>query len=236
MDAPEFVEIVLPLSWRKEEVPVSDPQVARKISGLALRPIQQFLLYDAIDAAPALIFVADDEMSYVAVNKTACEVLGYSREELLSMRVTDVAVSVEAPSLFEQMMRERSQQGDVELLTKDGVLLPFIYEAAETQIGGMQYWVSVGFVNSPLYEKVGQLERALLTRVVIEQAKGVLVGRHHVDPVTAFEALRAAARSNNLRLHDLARRTVEETDTPPEIVARLRGKTGKNRVRGRDRT
>jgi PAS domain S-box-containing protein len=235
LDAPEFVEIVLPLSWRKEEVPVSDRQVARKISGLALRPIQQFLLYDAIDAAPALIFVADDEMSYVAVNRNACEVLGYSREELLSMRVTDVAVSVEAPSLFEQMMRERSQQGAVELLTKDGVLLPFIYEAAETQIGGMQYWVSVGFVNSPLHEKVGQLERALLTRVVIEQAKGVLVGRHHVDPVTAFEALRAAARSNNLRLHDLARRTVEETDTPPEIVARLRGKPG-NRVHGRDRT
>jgi PAS domain S-box-containing protein len=212
---------------------MSDLDTASQIGGLALRPIQQFLLYDAIDVGPALIFVADDQMNYLAVNTKACAALGYSREELLSMRVTDVVVSVEAPSLFEQMMSDRSQQGDVELLTKEGVLLPFIYEAAETQIGGMQYWVSVGFVNSQLYEKVGQLERALLSRVVIEQAKGVLVGRHGIDPTTAFEALRAAARANNLRLHDLARRTVDETDTPPEIAARLRRNVGRQ-VRARD--
>jgi PAS domain S-box-containing protein len=205
---------------------MSDIEATSQISGLALPPIQQFLLYDAIDVGPALIFVADDHMNYLAVNNRACAALGYSREELLSMRVTEVVVSVEAPSLFEQMMTDRSQQGDVELLTKEGARLPFIYEAAETQIGGMQYWVSVGFVNSRLYEKVGQLERALLSRVVIEQAKGVLVGRHGIDPTTAFEALRAAARANNLRLHDLARRTVDETDTPPEIAARLRREAG----------
>jgi hypothetical protein len=102
------------------------------------------------------------------------------------------------------------------------VQLPFIYEAGQVQVAGMQYWISIGFVNSQLHEKVGQLESALLSRVVIEQAKGVLVGRHGIDPTTAFEALRAAARANNLRLHDLARRTVDETDTPPEIAARLR--------------
>jgi PAS domain S-box-containing protein len=211
---------VLPLSWRKETVPVTDSQ-APKIGGLALQPIQQFLLYDAVDLAPALVFVADDAMNYLAVNKRACDTLGYTREELLSMRVTDIVVSVEAPSLFQQMMNERSQQGDVELLTKDGALLPFIYEAAEAQIGGMQYWISVGFVNSRLYEKVNQLERALLSRVAIEQAKGVLVGRHGVDATTAFDALRAAARSNNLRIQELARRTVEEAATPQEILARL---------------
>jgi PAS domain S-box-containing protein len=200
---------------------MSDNQAGLKISGLALPEIQQFLLYNAIDLAPALVFVADEDMNYLAVNNRACEVLAYSREELLSMRVTDVAVSVEAPSLFQKMMNDRSQQGDVELLTKDGVLLPFIYEAGEAQIAGMQYWISVGFVNSKLWEKVNQLEQALLSRVVIEQAKGVIVGRHNVDKDTAFEALRSAARSNNLRLRDLARRTVEETDTPKEITARL---------------
>lgn len=201
-----------------------DTQEASPLSGLALKPIQQFLLYDAIDVGPALVFVADDQMRYLAVNDKACSVLGYSREELLSMRVTDVVVAVEAPSLYEQMMNERSQQGDVELLTRDGALLPFIYEATEVQIAGMQYWVSVGFVNSRIHEKVGQLERALRSRVVIEQAKGVLVGRHGVDATMAFEALRAAARSNHLRIHDLAHRTVEETETPQEVAVRLPGK------------
>jgi PAS domain S-box-containing protein len=192
-----------------------------RVAGLALDPIQQYLLYDAIDAAPALVFVADDDMSYLAVNNTACRVLGYSREELLAMRVPDVVLSVEAPSLYRQMMKERSQQGDVELLTKHGRRLPFIYEASETQIAGMRYWVSIGFVNSKLFEKVNQLEQALLSRVVIEQAKGVIAGRHNVDKDTAFEALRSAARSTQLPIRDLARRTVEEITTPREIIARL---------------
>jgi PAS domain S-box-containing protein len=200
---------------------MSDPLVARQVSGLALPSIQQFLLYEAIDVAPALVFVADDDMNYLAVNNTACEVLGYSREELLLLRVPDIAVTVDAPSLFEQMMSEGAQQGDVELRTKDGALLSFIYQAAEVEIARTRYWVSTGFVNSPLHEKLSQLERAVLSRVVIEQAKGVLAGRHSLDTETAFEALRGAARSNNLRIHDLARRTAQESQTPQEIIARL---------------
>jgi PAS domain S-box-containing protein len=188
---------------------------------LALRAVQQFLLYDAIDDAPALVFVADEDMNYLAVNNRACSVLGYSRQELLSMRVTDVFVTSDAPTLYERMMNERIQEGDVELLTRDGALVPFIYEAGETVIGGVKYWVSVGFVNSQLYSKVAQLERALLSRVVIEQAKGVIIGRHGVDATAAFEALRTAARATQSRLHDLARRTVQEAQTPREIEARL---------------
>lgn len=195
----------------------------RQISGLALTPVQQFLLYDAIDMGPALVFVADDDMNYLAVNNRACAVLGYSRAELLRMRVTDVAVSVEAPSLFAQMLNERSLQGDVMLRTKDGALLPFVYEAAEATIAGMTQWVSVGFVDLELYAKVGQLEHALRSRIVIEQAKGVLMGRYSIDATSAFEALRAAARSTSTRIHDVARRTIDATETPQEVVARLPG-------------
>jgi PAS domain S-box-containing protein len=198
---------------------MSDTQTVQP--GLALRPIQQLLLYDAIDASPALVFVADDEMRYLAVNNTACAVLGYAREELLLMRVTDVVVTPEAPTLYQRMMNDQSQQGDVDLLTKDGAQLPFIYEAGQVQIAGEQYWISIGFVNSQLYEKVGQLEKALLSRVVIEQATGVLIGRYGLDATAAFEALRGAARANNLRIHDLARRVVEEPDTPAEVTTRL---------------
>jgi PAS domain S-box-containing protein len=210
---------------------MSDTQTAPR--GLALRPIQQFLLYDAIDTSPALVFVADDEMRYLAVNNTACAVLGYAREELLSMRVPDVVVTAEAPSLYQRMMDDRSQQGDVELLTKDGAQLPFIYEAAEVDVAGMQYWISIGFVNSQLQEKVGQLESALLSRVVIEQATGVLIGRHGLDAAAAFEALRGAARANNLRIHDLARRVVDEPDTPVEVTTRLQAGARPNRSRRR---
>jgi GAF domain-containing protein len=49
-----------------------------------------------------------------------------------------------------------------------------------------------------------QLQRALQSRVIIEQAKGVVAERHAVDIDAAFVLLRAHARSTNARLTDLA--------------------------------
>jgi AmiR/NasT family two-component response regulator len=72
-----------------------------------------------------------------------------------------------------------------------------------------------------LVERIQQLETALQTRVVIEQAKGVLAGRHGVDMGTAFDVLRQAARTTQQRLHHLARRVVDEPETPGEIRDRL---------------
>jgi PAS domain S-box-containing protein len=194
-----------------------------QINDLDLEPIQQFLVYNAVDRSSALIFVADDEMRYVAVNSRACEVLGYTRAELLSLQVTDIAVAAEAGDLYREMMRTRSQQGDVNLRTKDGDLLPFFYSASEVRVAGIDYWVSVGFVSPDLLEKVGQLETALLSRVVIEQAKGVIAGRHGLDLAEAFEVIRSAARSERIKLRDLSRFIVESATTPPAVARQLHG-------------
>jgi AmiR/NasT family two-component response regulator len=69
-----------------------------------------------------------------------------------------------------------------------------------------------------LVSQLRQLEIALESRIVIEQAKGVLIERLDVDAQYAFELLRGAARSNHLRLHELARRVVESRTTPPELA------------------
>src|SRR5919204_1883353 len=61
------------------------------------------------------------------------------------------------------------------------------------------------------------LQRALDTRIVIEQAKGILAERFDVDVHEAFRVLRLAARNNRIRLHDLAARVVESRVTPPEV-------------------
>src|SRR3954468_21578510 len=202
-----------------------------EISALVQEPIQEFLVYEAVDRSSALIFVADDEMRYLAVNSKACEVLGYTREELLSLQVTDIAVAAEAGDLYREMIRTRSQQGDVNLRTKDGDLLPFFYSASEVRVAGMKYWVSVGFVSPDLLEKVGQLETALLSRVVIEQAKGVIAGRHGVDLSEAFEAIRAAARSDRIKLVELCRLITESATTPPGVAERLPGARAEARLR-----
>lgn len=50
-----------------------------------------------------------------------------------------------------------------------------------------------------------QLQRALDSRVLTEQAKGVLVERHGMPPRAAFELLRRHARNNNRKLRDVCR-------------------------------
>jgi AmiR/NasT family two-component response regulator len=66
-----------------------------------------------------------------------------------------------------------------------------------------------------------QLEHALESRIVIEQAKGILAERYDLPIDGAFELLRRSARSNRVRLHLLAARVVEEPTTPDEIALTL---------------
>jgi transcriptional regulator with GAF, ATPase, and Fis domain len=56
-----------------------------------------------------------------------------------------------------------------------------------------------------------QLQGALNSRVVIEQAKGKLAERLSLDMDQAFTVLRRYARGHNLRLSDLARAFIDET-------------------------
>ena len=57
-------------------------------------------------------------------------------------------------------------------------------------------------------QRSAQLQHALDSRVVIEQAKGVVAERRGVSPVEAFAVLRAHARDRNRRLHDVCREIV----------------------------
>ena len=58
-----------------------------------------------------------------------------------------------------------------------------------------------------------QLQTALNTRLIIEQAKGVLAERGGIDMDRAFNQLRQHARRSNRRLADLARDVVDGADT-----------------------
>jgi hypothetical protein len=62
-----------------------------------------------------------------------------------------------------------------------------------------------------------QLVHALESRVVIEQAKGVLRERYGLSTEAAFELLRHAARSNRTKIHALAAKVVSSSETPAEF-------------------
>jgi PAS domain S-box-containing protein len=108
--------------------------------------IQIGLLGEALDPGPALIFIADEEMKYIAVNELAADVLGYRREELLGMRVTDIVRSRAAPAEYEEMMARGELTGSTVLTRKDGSEIVFHYRASRTAIAKLEFWVSVGFV------------------------------------------------------------------------------------------
>ena len=54
-----------------------------------------------------------------------------------------------------------------------------------------------------------QLQTALDSRVIIEQAKGFLAGRDGISPEAAFERLRHHARAQHLAIRDVARRVID---------------------------
>jgi hypothetical protein len=63
-----------------------------------------------------------------------------------------------------------------------------------------------------------QLQRALETRDMIGQAKGMLMERFHVDAAAAFKLLTRLSQESNVRLAEIARRLVE-LDRPVEAPA-----------------
>ena len=71
---------------------------------------------------------------------------------------------------------------------------------------------------------VAQLEHALVARVRVEQAIGVLAERHRLRPREAFDLLRKASRSRGVRVTEMAQDVVASTANPllrlPEELSR----------------
>jgi GAF domain-containing protein len=79
-----------------------------------------------------------------------------------------------------------------------------------------------------------QLQAALEHRWLIEQAKGVLMGREQLDAQAAFERLRGAARSSTRRLADVAKDVTDGQPLPGNRrkLAKARAGEAKDRELG----
>ena len=108
--------------------------------------IQTGLLGEALDRGPDLLFLADENMCYVAVNAFACDLLGYTRAELVGLHVTDVCRFDEAPREYDEMIGSRARDGEATLTRKDGTEFRIAYTAGETRAAGMPFYISVARV------------------------------------------------------------------------------------------
>ena len=105
--------------------------------------VQKSLVGEALEHGPMAIFVADEVGRYLAVNAYACDLLGYTRDELLDLRLADVAVNPEAQADFDEMQRVGMRAGKVVLRHRDGSDLPMHYRASETTVGGMPLYIGI---------------------------------------------------------------------------------------------
>jgi len=69
-----------------------------------------------------------------------------------------------------------------------------------------------------------QLQTALSSRVILEQAKGVLAERGGLSVDDAFRKLRKYARDRNLRLDDVSRAIIDNTIDPSAILGAADGR------------
>src|SRR5690625_2995877 len=69
-----------------------------------------------------------------------------------------------------------------------------------------------------LRHTIAQLEHALHSRVIVEQAIGVLAERHTMAPRAAFARLRSSARPRGRNVADLARDGVDSSTRPLTVL------------------
>jgi GAF domain-containing protein len=118
-------------------------------------------------------------------------------------------------SVYATPMRLRGEViGTLNLMsTRVGILNSRDAEAAQA----LTDVATIGILQERLIHERGivadQLQRALDSRILIEQAKGVLSEISAISVDLAFEKMRSYSRSNNLRLRDVAAGIVDRSIT-----------------------
>ena len=104
------------------------------------------ILVELIDIAPASITIHDPEGNYLYVNQTACDLHGYSREELLALNVHDLDIP-EDERLFAHRIKQIVENGaasfDINHYRKDRSILPLQLLAKRTKWGEKMVILSV---------------------------------------------------------------------------------------------
>jgi len=94
--------------------------------------VQHPIFKSIFDKALDIILVANDQGQFQQVNNTACQKLGYEKEELLEMGVQDITyepMKSYTNKKWEDFLRTGTDKGEYLLETKDGEVLPTEYRA-----------------------------------------------------------------------------------------------------------
>jgi PAS domain S-box-containing protein len=119
------------------------------------------LLSFAINSIHEAVFLIDENARFAYVNDEACRLLGYSREQLLTMGPSDVDSDIsmeEWPDLWHRLKASRSLTYDGNLQTREGRIVPVEINANHFVYKGQSY-------NLGLARDISERQRAELERL-----------------------------------------------------------------------
>jgi GAF domain-containing protein len=209
------------------------------------------------DGAGLMLIDAEGQLRWASASDQSAQTLEDSQERL-AQGPCAVAFSQRLPAAIRDLQQEPDWQEFTPVLVSEGIraALSVPVELDGGVIGTLDIYARnpwdwdpsevaalqayAGLVASLLMAAVtaqakgrlaDQLQAALEHRWLIEQAKGVIMGREELDAEAAFERLRRAARSSTRRLADVARDVTAGQPLPanPRKLAKARAEQAKDR-------
>jgi two-component system, cell cycle sensor histidine kinase and response regulator CckA len=180
---------------------------------------QQKQLFDfapfAVENMSDGVYLISNDARIVYVNSAACKQLGYTEEELLSMRIMDIDPHVTEEkwgSIRGVTVREKIQTIETEHRTKDGRLLPVEVVANYIVLDGKQY--SCAFARDITDRK--KAEEALgRYQVLVESSRDIILFIRRSDG-KILEANRAAAQTYGYTRNELLGMNIRTLRLPEE--------------------
>lgn len=106
--------------------------------------VHEVLLGEAFEHAPMGAFVLDERGGYVAVNRRACELTGYEREELLELGAAGISADVATlPGQLGEMTSGTSRGGFARIRCKDGLIRCFGFRTGPTRAAGLPFFLAI---------------------------------------------------------------------------------------------
>ncbi|RZN35426.1 MAG: PAS domain S-box protein [Methanosarcinales archaeon] len=149
------------------------------------------------ETAKDAIFLTDEVGRFVNVNKAACNSLGYSREELLEMHISDIDADTTGQEEFRKVRNGMVKESTFEVnhRKKDGTLLPVEVTGNFFEIGGRK--LSLAIVRDITERKQAeyQIKKSLYEKEVMLQEIHHRV-KNNLQVVASLLSMQARATSN----------------------------------------
>jgi PAS domain S-box-containing protein len=158
------------------------------------------------------ICIADAKTGIVIeANKQAEKLFGLPREEIIGAYHSDVS-HYKKVEYYEKRFREFIENGNVfeleaELMKKDGKIVPVIISARVINLGGKEV-IQALFKDISNEKMVLELKKEMISKRLVEQAKGILMDRYKISEKEAKRRLQKESRNQRKKMREIAQAVI----------------------------